>query len=278
MKGVQVKVAEILNDTATTLLASAYTEPDTQIGSILGTGCNSAYVELCKNIPKLQSRKLPPDSPMIINCEYGAFDNELVVLPRTKYDHIIDKESPRPGQQSYEKMTSGLYLGEIFRHILRDLHERGQIFVGKSVPVLSKPYSIDCLHLSELHEDSETVSSLEAAFETKLDLDELDLCRRIVDLLNMRTARLCACGLAALCKKKGMSSCVIGVDGSVMLKNEKLKKRTMQALGEILDWDEETMKKANSANGDTPVRMNFVQDGSSAGAAIAAAIVAGGRS
>ncbi|EEP81256.1 hexokinase [Uncinocarpus reesii 1704] len=271
-KNVPVKVSVLINDTAGTLLASAYADPDTQIGAILGTGCNSAYVETCNNIPKLQHRNLAPDSPMIINCEYGAFDNEHCVLPRTKYDKLIDKESPRPGQQTYEKMTSGLYLGEIFRHAILDLHTRNQLFVGKQVPALSQPYALDCLHLSEV--DGNGSSSLQSVLQISLEKHEMDLCQKLADLINARAARLCACGLAAICKKKGLSSCVIGVDGSVMLKNDVLRGRTMKALGEILDWDAKSRQAGEKGTGDTPIRMHFVKDGSSEGAAIAAAIAA----
>ena len=54
-------------------------------------------MENCGSIAKLGG--LPQNLPMAINCEYGAFDNDRCVLPRTVYDKKIDKESPRPGEQ-----------------------------------------------------------------------------------------------------------------------------------------------------------------------------------
>lgn len=97
---------------------------------------------------------LPPDMKMAINCEYGAFDNQHKVLPRTKFDVIIDKESPRPGQQTYEKMIAGLYLGELFRLVLLDLNERPEvrIFGGQDVSKLKKPYSLDASFLAAIEE------------------------------------------------------------------------------------------------------------------------------
>lgn len=91
---------------------------------------------------------------MAINCEYGAFDNEHVVLPRTKYDIIIDKESPRPGQQSFEKMIAGLYLGELFRLVALDLNENPdvKIFGDQDVSKLQKPYTLDASFLSAIEE------------------------------------------------------------------------------------------------------------------------------
>jgi hexokinase len=67
-------------------------------------------MEECGSIPELKHLDFSPDMPMVINCEYGAFDNKHIVLTRTKYDIYIDEVSPRPGQQAFEKMISGLTL------------------------------------------------------------------------------------------------------------------------------------------------------------------------
>lgn len=75
--------------------------------------------------PKLpETSKLSDDTKMAINCKCGAFDNSHCVLPRTKYDETIDAQSPRPGEQTFEKMSAGLYLGEIFRLVMLELHDR----------------------------------------------------------------------------------------------------------------------------------------------------------
>ncbi len=91
---------------------------------------------------------------MAINCEWGAFDNEHLVLPRTPYDITIDKDSPRPGQQSFEKMIAGLYLGELIRLVLVDLHDNHEthIFAGQDISLLRRPYSLDSSFLSAIEE------------------------------------------------------------------------------------------------------------------------------
>lgn len=149
-----IKLSALINDTTGTLIASAYTDTKMKIGCIFGTGCNAAYMEDCGSIPKLAHMNLPPDAPMAINCEWGAFDNEHVVLPRTKYDIIVDKDSPRPGQQAFEKMIAGLYLGEIFRLIMVDLHDNHDchIFAGQDISKLRKAYSMDSSFLSTIEE------------------------------------------------------------------------------------------------------------------------------
>jgi hexokinase len=144
----------LINDTTGTLIASAYTDDRTKIGCIFGTGCNAAYMENIGSVPKLAHMNLDPDMPIAINCEWGAFDNEHFVLPRTTYDAKIDEDSPRPGQQAFEKMVSGLYLGEIFRLVLIDLHDNKEvhIFEGQNIERLRKPYSLDASCLSSIEE------------------------------------------------------------------------------------------------------------------------------
>lgn len=153
-QNVPIKLSALINDTTGTLIASAYTDTKMKIGCIFGTGCNAAYMENAGSIPKLAHLNLPADTPMAINCEWGAFDNEHLVLPRTPYDIIIDKESPRPGQQAFEKMIAGLYLGEIFRLILVDLHDNRDvaIFDGQDIKKLRKPYTLDASFLSAIEE------------------------------------------------------------------------------------------------------------------------------
>jgi hexokinase len=55
-----------------------------KVGSIFSTGCSAAYMEDCRNIPKMQG--LSDDAKVVINTEYGAFDNDRKVLPVTPFD------------------------------------------------------------------------------------------------------------------------------------------------------------------------------------------------
>jgi hexokinase len=212
---------------------------------------------------------LPPDMPMAINCEYGAFDNEHVVLPTTKYDTMIDEQSPRPGQQAFEKMIAGLYLGEIFRLVLVDLHEnKNLLFEGQDISKLKKPYTLDASFLSHIEEDPfENLQETKDKFEEELNIQatkpELELCRRLAELIGTRAARLSSCGVAAICKKKNIESCHVGADGSVFNKYPHFKQRGARALREILDWPKG--KK-------DPIVMLSAEDGSGVGAALIAAL------
>ena len=265
-----IRLSALINDTTGTLIASAYTDSTMKIGCIFGTGCNAAYMENCGSIPKIASYNLPPDMPIAINCEYGAFDNEHVVLPRTPYDVVVDNESPRPGQQAFEKMIAGLYLGELFRLVLVDLHDNKNcsVFNGQDISKLRKAYTLDSSFLSLIEEDPfENLTETADLFRRELGISaskpELELCRRLAELIGTRAARLSTCGVAAICKKKDIRSCHVGADGSVFNKYPHFKARGAVALREILEW------KADEKD---PVSILAAEDGSGVGAALIAAL------
>ena len=265
-----IRLSALINDTTGTLIASAYTDDTMRIGCIFGTGCNAAYMENCGSVPKIASYNLPPEMPIAINCEYGAFDNEHLVLPRTPYDVVIDNDSPRPGQQAFEKMIAGLYLGELFRLVLVDLHDNKscKVFQGQDISKLRKAYTLDSSFLSMIEEDpfenlTETGDLFRRELGIKTNKPELELCRRLAELIGTRAARLSACGVAAICKKKDIETCHVGADGSVFNKYPHFKARGAVALREILDWKEGEKD---------PISILAAEDGSGVGAALIAAL------
>lgn len=269
-RNLPIRLSALINDTTGTLIASAYTDDTMRIGCIFGTGCNAAYMENCGSVPKIASYNLPPEMPIAINCEYGAFDNEHVVLPRTPYDVVIDNDSPRPGQQAFEKMIAGLYLGELFRLVLVDLHDNKscKVFQGQDMSKLRRAYTLDSSFLSVIEEDpfenlSETGDLFRRELGIKTSKPELELCRRLAELVGTRAARLSACGVAAICKKKDIETCHVGADGSVFNKYPHFKARGAVALREILDWKKDEKD---------PISILAAEDGSGVGAALIAAL------
>ncbi|KAK5677857.1 hypothetical protein LTS10_009740 [Elasticomyces elasticus] len=264
-KDLPVKLVALINDTVGAMIASAYNDPETIVGAIFGTGCNAAYMDHVGSIGKLKT-DLPPDTPMAINCEYGAFDNARKVLPLTKYDEAIDRDSPRPGEQAFEKMSAGLYLGEIFRLVLCDLHERGLIFKGQDVSKLREPYLLDTGFLSSMEDDpfAATRSNFEETLNIQITWEELQLSHRLAEVIAERGARLCTCGISAICRMKGVTSGHVAADGSVANKHPKFKARWAQAMGEVLGWPEDRKED--------PIIITSAEDGSGVGAAVIAAM------
>lgn len=148
--GLPVRVAALVNDTVGTLMARSYTSPGktgTLLGAIFGTGTNGAYVEKLDKVTKLAKMGKAAGEidtstgEMIVNTEWGSFDNHLSVLPVTPYDRDLDRESNNPGIQMFEKRVSGMFLGEILRRALLKLLN------DKSVPLFSDADS----NQNELH-------------------------------------------------------------------------------------------------------------------------------
>ena len=91
----------VLNDTAALLLSGCMPGENKwggQIAFILGTGMNSAYIEISQ----------------IVVTECGMF-NDVV---QSDVDKIVDKNSSCPGKSILEKMCSGAYIGEIAYQML----------------------------------------------------------------------------------------------------------------------------------------------------------------
>lgn len=270
--GLPIHVTALINDTTGTLVASAYTDPETQMGLIFGTGCNGAYYEKISAIPKLEGKlydDIPQDSLIAINCEYGAFDNEHKVLPRTKYDVQIDDESPRPGQQAFEKMISGYYLGELMRLVLLDLYEDGFIFKNQDISKLKVPFIMDTSFPARVEEDpyenlSDTNDLILDLLKIKTTRGERVLVRSLAEIVGIRSARLSVCGIAALAKKRGFTKCHAAADGSVFNKYPNFKERAAQGLADIFSW---TVPQSEH-----PIIIVPAEDGSGAGAAIIAAL------
>lgn len=265
-----VTVAALINDTTGTLVASRYCDPETIMGLIFGTGCNGAYYDVCKNIPKLEGQ-LPDDilkenPPMAINCEYGAFDNEWKVLPRTKYDVQIDKESPRPGQQFYEKMIAGYYLGEVLRLILLDYYAQGLVFKNEDIKPLQVPFAMDTSYPSRIEQHSATLVEelFKDSFNIETTLEERKIIHDLCVLIGTRASRLSVCGIAAICKRRNLKSGHCASDGSVFNKYPNFKSRAHEALNDIFQW--------NCDPKDYPITLTHAEDGSGVGAAIIACL------
>lgn len=237
-----IQVVALVNDTVGTLMSHAYKDPNTVMGVILGTGTNAAYFEKVSRIPKLTpSSPSSPTSPstekeMVINIEWGAFDNELKVLPFTSYDASLDKDSIHPGKQIFEKMISGMYLGEIVRLVMVDFIRRGILFTNdkqssccsplgdsgvwsyksssicfsptktkqpSAIQVFSKPGIFETAYMSRIERDhSDHLSDIATLFESFANIPtsytDRKIIKKICECIGTRSARLSAAAITAV--------------------------------------------------------------------------------
>nr|GAT53802.1 glucokinase [Mycena chlorophos] len=155
-KHMHVKCVALVNDTVGALLSRAYTAGGCTLGAIFGTGTNGAYVEDVANIRKLANDPAGArGGVMIVNTEWGAFNNTRSHLPSTPYDNALDRLSINPTFQAFEKMISGMYLGEVTRNVLLSLVDaapKSLLFSGKTTPALNAQWGLDTSVMSAVEE------------------------------------------------------------------------------------------------------------------------------
>jgi len=242
--------------------------PNTKIAVIFGTGCNAAYMENVSSIPKIADLGIDANANMGINCEWGAFDSfEHEHLPRTAYDKIVDETSNKPGEQAFEKLISGRYLGEIMRLVLCELIDDGVLFLGQNTYKLEKPYVFDTAFLSLMESDPTDellmiIGIFSHFFALETTLAERQFFRALARLIGRRAARLSACGIAAIVSKMGYldEGCSVGADGSLYNKYPDFANRVHEGLVDIFG------EKGRN------IVTHHAEDGSGVGSAIIAAM------
>lgn len=269
-KHVPVLVSALVNDTVGTLLSNAYSKPETNAGIILGTGSNGAYIEKMSNIRKWNGGPTSSDE-MIINMEFGAFDNERVILPVTPWDNKLDRESINPHKQIFEKMISGMYLGEIARNVLLELVDRTLLFEGYSSKELNSQWGFETTYMSTIEADQgESLKNTHRVLTSSLNIpkvSEVDcrIVKRVCDLVGTRAARLAAAGIAGIVRQCGSvnEGCDIGIDGSLYEFYPSFEQRIEQGLTELFPDTPDVTKK---------IRLGLAKDGSGVGAALCACV------
>jgi hexokinase len=262
---IKILVCAILNDTTGTLMSCAWKYHNCKIGVILGTGSNACYVEKVRNSELFDKAGKTNDDKVIINTEWGAFgDQGSLEFIRTSYDREVDQYSINPGNQLFEKMLSGMYLGELVRLVLVKLATDGLIFNGKVSEQLKTPQQFFTKYVSEI--ESEAAESInvvreilvDVGIENPSDQDCVNV-RYICELVSRRSAHLVSAALATLILKMGDPDITIGVDGSVYRFHPR-----------VHDLMTEKIKELIPSN----FRFQFVlsEDGSGRGAALVAAV------
>ncbi|KAL5203504.1 hypothetical protein ABZP36_014456 [Zizania latifolia] len=272
-QGLDMKVTALVNDTVGTLAGGRYVDNDVVAAIILGTGTNAAYVEHANAIAKWTGL-LPKSGNMVINTEWGSFKSDK--LPLSEFDKAMDFESLNPGEQIYEKMISGMYLGEIVRRILLKLAHDASLFGDVVPPKLEQPFVLRTPDMSAMHHDSShdlnivgvKLKDIVGVADTSLEVRYI--ARHICDIVAERAARLAAAGIFGILKKLGrdklpsgggkMPRTAIALDGGLYEHYKKFSSCLESTLTDLLGEDVSSSVVTKLAN-----------DGSGIGAALLAA-------
>ncbi|EFJ10895.1 hypothetical protein SELMODRAFT_269350 [Selaginella moellendorffii] len=225
---VDMRVAALVNDTVGTLAGGRYEDDDVMVAVILGTGSNACYVERADAIPKWRG-PLPASGSMVINMEWGSFTSAH--LPKTEVDDALDADSVNPCDQIFEKMISGMYLGDIVRRVLWKLAAEAAFFGGKVPSRLEVPFILRTPDVSAIHADQspdlkEVIRVLRVVFG--IQSSTLQMRKMIVDVCDIvaeRGARLAGAGIVGILKK-------IGRDGGSLANNGGLENHSYAAAEE----------------------------------------------
>ncbi|WVZ96838.1 hypothetical protein U9M48_042421 [Paspalum notatum var. saurae] len=268
-QGVDMHVAALINDTVGTLAAGRYNDEDVVVGVILGTGSNAAYVEEASTIPKFEG-ELPKSGNMVINTEWGNFYSSC--LPITEYDQALDEESLNPGEQIFEKLVSGMYLGEIVRRVLLKIASQSSIFGNVSDTKLKTRFILRTPDISAMHHDGTPdlrIVAEKLADNLKITDTSLETRKMVVeicDIVTSRSARLAAAGIVGILRKIGRAApgsgrrSVVAIDGGLF--------EHYAAFRQCL---ESTMVELLGEEASRSVAVKLTKDGSGLGAALIAA-------
>ncbi|KAH9664129.1 putative hexokinase-like 2 protein [Citrus sinensis] len=187
----------------------------------LGTGTNAAYVESSQAVPKWQGPS-PKSGEIVISTEWGNFSSSS--FPVTEFDASLDAESLNPGSMIFEKLVSGMYLGEIVRRVLLRMAKEADLFGDTVPPKLMLPYLLRSPDMATMHQDtSEDHELVREKLEEVFGItDSTPKAREVVvevcDIVTERAARLAAAGIVGIIKKLGrieLKKSVVNVEGGL---------------------------------------------------------------
>jgi hexokinase len=247
-KNIDIKPVAILNDTVGSLLVAMYSYQTADIGTIMGTGYNTCYLE--NNHPFTGGK-------MIVNMESGNYN---VGLPVTKYDEIIDKNSQIPGAQMLEKMVSGYYMGSLVREVCLDLYNKSALFADGQAD--AKAFFNQ--NFNALMVENFILYPAKTSEQYECTLKDAEIIKKVSEAVLKRAVRLVTViHLGVLLHQENGSQInnehVVAIDGTIYEKMPNTPKLMEEAFKDALG--------EYAAN----VRTKLVKDGSGLGAAIAAA-------
>lgn len=244
-KNVDAMIPALLNDSVASLVGAQFMASHVKCAVILGTGTNCSYIENTNKINTLPDSYRKHGDYMIINTEWG--DGKIPARCTVDEDISVDLESANPGHGLFEKMISGLYIGDVVRRILLKLAQSVGVYGGHAA--LNSPLAVagsfDGATLSAMYHDNSSglrvVSSIFASKFGIYDLHhfELEAAKSVCTMVAVRSARLCAAAMVAVLSREFENTpsgkVAIAVDGSTFTKFKGYRTLVRNTIDEILD-------------------------------------------
>lgn len=197
---------------------------------------------------------------MCVNMEWGAFgDHGELDDVCTDFDRAVDDQSTYPGKQRYEKMISGMYLGEIVRHVLLDFTDKGLLFRGKISERLKTRGIFETKFLSQIESDRLALRQVRSILQhlglISSTCDDSILVKEVCSVVSKRAAQLCGAGLAAVVDKirlnRGLQklSITVGVDGTLYKLHPHFSSIMRETLRDLAPHCEVTLLQSEDGSG-----------------------------
>ncbi|CEJ02494.1 hypothetical protein RMCBS344292_16496 [Rhizopus microsporus] len=123
---------------------------------------------------------------MIMNTEWCNFGSSKRTLPCTWFDRKLSRESINPQFHVFEKMTTGIFLGELSSEVLNTVHS----------------FDTSYMYVCEA-DDSDSLEDTRIILEDMLDLSKTtmgdrEVVKKVCELVGMRAAQLVGASIAAI--------------------------------------------------------------------------------
>ncbi|KAG9330692.1 hypothetical protein JZ751_022408 [Albula glossodonta] len=257
-------IMAVVNDTVGTMMTCGFDDQRCEVGIIIGTGTNACYMEELRHIDLVEG----DEGRMCINTEWGAFgDDGSLEDIRTEFDREIDRGSLNPGKQLFEKMVSGMYMGELVRLILVKMAKEGLLFEGRITPELLTKGKFETKHVSAIEKSKEGLSKAKDIL-TRLGVEpaheDCVAVQHVCTIVSFRSANLVAATLGGILTRlkdnKGVPRLrtTVGIDGSLYKMHPQYARRLHKTVRRLVP--------------ESDVRFLLSESGSGKGAAMVTAV------
>uniref|UniRef100_A0A1I8F2R0 Phosphotransferase n=1 Tax=Macrostomum lignano TaxID=282301 RepID=A0A1I8F2R0_9PLAT len=206
-RGLAARCVALVNDTVGTLAACALEDPACMIGLIVGSR-HQCRLRGAAAVDKY-STELPAGRVGLSSTRSGATSEPTAVWNGSELIWIGSwtRASINPGRQTFEKLVSGMYLGELVRLAIQQLVSDGVLFDGRMPEALRQPMSFHTKYLSEVERDPPRhYYSTDSLLTVDLGLQlvrPLDMMTVRAASVSTRSAYLVATGISCLLKRIG---------------------------------------------------------------------------
>ncbi|XP_072320584.1 hexokinase HKDC1-like [Eucyclogobius newberryi] len=236
--GMDIDIVALVNDSVATMMTCRFDDPQCDVGLIIGTGTNACYMEELRHIDLVEG----DEGQMCINIEWGAFgDDGALDNYITEFDKEVDAASTNPGIQSFEKMVSSMYLGELVRLVVLKMAKQGLLFKGCVSNALKTKGKITSSHIAAIEDAQRGLQN------TKDILMGLDFTPSVEDCLavqhvstivtNRSSSLIAACLSAILTRIKPnrrSTHVTVAVDGELYKRNPQYSTRLQSAVQKLI--------------------------------------------